>query len=237
MKPEILIVEDELNLGEAIQLNLDLEGYSTTLISNGNTAYNLLIESSRKFDLVILDVMLPEKDGLSLIKNFRQVNNDTPVMFLSSKNSSHDKIIGLKLGADDYLGKPFNLEELLVRVKILLNRNLKSKPTESPSQKSLTNIQIGTGDVNFVSHTIRTWNGEVVSPTKKEMELLRFFAEQPNQVISRDDILEKLWSSESVSSRTIDNLILNFRKYFEENPKQPQFFYSIRGVGYKFSNN
>ncbi|MCB0480504.1 MAG: response regulator transcription factor [Flavobacteriales bacterium] len=234
MKPQILIVEDERNLAEAIQLNLELEGYATTLISNGQLAYNLLIESGRNFDLVLLDVMLPEKDGLTLCKNLRENKIHTPVLFLSSKNTSEDKIMGLKSGGDDYLGKPFNLEELLLRIKILLKRKIQDLEPDQQEATQANSVRIGLGEVNFKSYSIINKEGTELTLTKKEIDLLLLFTNKPNQVISRDDILEFIWRDKQASARTIDNLILNFRKYFEADPKEPKHFLTIRGVGYKY---
>ena len=229
---KILLVEDEANLAQAILLNLNLEGYDTTWIKNGSTAYSALLERPLFYDLIILDVMLPEKDGLTICKNLRSRQINIPILFLSSKNSSEDKVLGLKAGGDDYLGKPFNLEELLLRVRILLKRPSLSK--EKSTLSELSTFNIGNGKVFFDSFSIIDKNQNELQISKKEMALLKLLIQNKNNAVKREDILELVWHNTNTNSRSIDNVILNLRKYFEEDPKNPNHFFSIRGVGYKF---
>lgn len=229
-KPNILLVEDESHIAQTVQLNLEFEGYEVQHAADGKVALQKF--KSSDFDLVILDIMLPEIDGLTLCDLFRDLNKTIPILILSARNSSNDKVEGLKLGADDYLTKPFNLEELLLRVKNLLRRS--GANFESP--KELSEFSFDEFHVNFKTYEVIGLNGQKFLLNKKELLLLKLLIERKNQVVSRDEILEKIWEVEALpTSRTIDNYILAFRKYFESNPKEPKYFHSIRGVGYKFT--
>ncbi len=223
---KILIVEDEQSLAQTIALNLQLEHYKTLLATNGQQALDLFKVNANSISLVLLDVMLPEINGFDLCKQFKKIEPSVPIIFLTAKNQISDKIEGLKLGADDYITKPFDLEELLLRVSNLIKRTQK----ETPSIFNFNNCSI-----NFETYEIKDVQGAYSTLSKREIGLLKLLTENENKVISRDEIIEKLWDvNENASSRTIDNYILNFRKYFEANPKEPTHFHSIRGVGYKF---
>jgi len=233
MSIRILLVEDEEHLQSVIAMNLDLEGYKVQIASTGNEGVKVF--RGGRFDLVILDVMLPEMDGYTVCKTIRLENKQVPILFLTAKGSGADRINGLKLGADDYLVKPFNLEELLLRVKNLLKR---STNNESVTLVDLEQVQIGNCHVNFKTFEVETGTGVINNLSKREMYLLKLLVEKEGQVVSREEILETIWGYEVYpSTRTIDNYILAFRKYFEPNPKQPQYFHSIRGVGYKFTQS
>ncbi len=227
----ILLVEDEENIRHTIQLNLELDGYQVVGADNGLKA----LESFRKakFDLVILDVMLPEMSGFDVCDNIRKIDQDIPILFLTAKNTSSDRIQGLKIGADDYLTKPFNLEELLLRVQKLLKRRNTSK-----IPKAISSVySFGGNQVNFITYEISNHRNEKHTLSHREIQLLKLLTDRKDQVVSRDEILEKIWGEDTnVTSRTIDNYILAFRKYFEPNPKESCYFHSIRGVGYKFTN-
>lgn len=225
MKQKIVLVEDEQSLAEAIILNLELESYDVIHIDNGKNAI-AAIQSLANANLVILDVMLPEVNGIDICKELRTISN-VPVLFLSAKGTSTDKIEGLKSGGTDYLSKPFDLEELLLRIKILIGRNT-----------TLVNrVVIGDKKIDFKTYIVSDKNGnEVTELSKREVALLQLFINKQGEVISRDDILDKVWGTDQFpTARTIDNFILTFRKIFEENPKEPVYFHSIRGVGYKFT--
>ncbi|MCW3104045.1 MAG: DNA-binding response regulator [Bacteroidetes bacterium] len=226
----ILLAEDEENLLKIIRLNLELEGYAVTPAVTGIEALKEFRKNS--FDLVLLDVMLPEMNGFDVCEEIRKENKDVPLLFLTAKGASEDRIQGLKLGADDYLTKPFNLEELLLRVQILLKRSNNSRPTASTPDV----FKFGGNEINFITYEIIDVNGEKTQISKKEIALLKLLIERKNEVISREEILDKVWGTDVYpSSRTIDNYILAFRKYFEKNQREPQHFHSIRGVGYKFT--
>lgn len=221
----ICLLEDEKSLSEMIRLNLEMDGFQVDVYDNGQIAKNN-ISKIANYDLVILDVMLPQVSGLDLCKEIRKLTQ-VPILFLSAKGTTIDRIAGLKLGANDYLPKPFDLEELLLRVQILLKTNEIEKED---------GILIGSKFVSFITYEItdnETLEKIVIS--KKEIELLKLFSEKVGLVVSRDEILDKIWGDQFPTSRTIDNYILSFRKTFEKEPKNPQYFHSIRGVGYKFT--
>ncbi len=224
---KILVVEDEQSLLEMITFNLELEGYEVRSVSNGRKAQELVNEISQ-YDLVVLDVMLPEVSGLDVCRSYRAVSN-VPILILSAKGTTIDRIAGLKLGANDYLPKPFDLEELLLRVRVLVGNNLKR-----PQMEELT---IGRMHVNFGAvEVINLETGQKHELTKRELELLQFFNQHRDEVVSRDELLNSLWKNDHFpTGRTIDNYILNFRKLFEADPKNPVYFHSIRGIGYKFT--
>ena len=226
----LLLVEDEVSLLDLLKENLEEEGYKVVGVTNGKDAVKRFKEEH--FDLIILDIMLPGMDGLNVCENIRLINNETPIIFLSAKNTPEDRIKGLKKGGDDYLTKPFHLEELLLRITKLVSRN-KSK-TDNPNV--LSDYTFGENSVNFESYEATSKDGKF-NLTKKEAHLLKLLIENKGEVVSREKILQSVWGySVYPSTRTIDNFILAFRKYFEEDPKNPEFFTSVRGVGYKFTN-
>ncbi len=232
MQPiRILLVEDEEHLLEAIKLNLELEGYKVVAATNGTEAVRVFRQE--RFNLVVLDVMLPELDGFAVCESIRLTNSTVPILFLSAKNAAEDKITGLKRGADDYMTKPFNLEEFLLRVQVLVKRSLTQE-----EKKEMTEVfRFGGNEVNFKTYDIITKDGTKTRLTKKEIALLKLLIERRNEVVSREQILETVWGYDIYpSTRTVDNFILAFRKYFEKDPKDPKFFFSVRGVGYKFAS-
>lgn len=222
---KILLVEDEESLINVLELNLELENYEVVIARDGEEAIEVFDES---IDLVVLDVMLPKISGFDVCEQIRQ-KSKTPVIFTSAKGTSTDRIKGLKMGADDYLVKPFNLEELLLRIGILLERN--------QQEDDIIEFRFGHNHINFKTYEV-TNNEGVHVLSKRELSLLKYFISRKNEVVSRNDILDHVWGTESYpTSRTIDNYILNFRKYFELDPRNPQYFKSLRGVGYKFEIN
>ncbi|HSH66071.1 MAG TPA: response regulator transcription factor [Bacteroidia bacterium] len=228
---KILLVEDEEHLLKTMLLNLELEGYEVKTAIDGIDALKKFRSTS--FDLIILDVMLPELNGFDVCEEIRKENTRLPILFLTAKGTSSDKVKGLKLGADDYLTKPFNLEELLLRIQILLKRYV---PAENTSKK-IERYRFSDNEINFITYEIKGINGLQTEITKREIALLKLLIERKGEVISREKILDEVWGAEAFpSSRTIDNYIVAFRKYFEKNQKSPQHFHSIRGVGYKFTD-
>ncbi len=223
----ILLVEDEENIREVVKLNLELEEYEVITSGNGKDALKKIEE--QHFDLLILDVMLPDVDGFQICEQVRLSNMEVPIIFLTAKDTSLDRINGLKKGADDYLTKPFHLEELLLRVNNLIKRSSKS-PENTPKIYTF-----GNNKINFITFEAQTENGSF-NLTKKEVKLLKLLIDRKNEVVSRQQILQSVWGYDVYpSTRTIDNFILSFRKYFEVNPREPKHFLSIRGVGYKFN--
>ena len=229
-KPSILLVEDEENLHEALKMNLELEGYQVTSAFDGIQASKAV--QNEYFDLIIMDVMIPEIDGFSVTQNIRLTNTEVPILILSAKGSSEDRVTGLKKGADDYLTKPFNLEELLLRVSKLIR---KSKQILERSTVGDT-YSFGGHTVDFKAQEATTATGERIQLSKKEAMLLKLLIENKNEVVPREKILQSVWGYNVYpTTRTIDNFILNFRKYFEHDSRNPKYFYSVRGVGYKYA--
>jgi len=225
-KITICLVEDEQSLIEMIQFNLELDGYDIFAIRDGGLAkehFELKID----YDLFILDVMLPRISGLDLCKIIRE-RSQAPILFLSAKGTTQDRIEGLKIGANDYLPKPFDLEELILKVKIL---------TKKEGEQKDFLLQVGELVVDFNTFEVRSLENEIMHLfSNREIGLLKLFHEKEGKVVSRDEILDRVWGKDSYpTARTIDNYILSFRKLFEEDPKNPKFFHSIRGVGYKFT--
>ncbi len=224
MKNKILLVEDEPHLSFMLQYNLQHEGYSVATISNGGLA----IEAFKKlgpFDLVILDVMLPEKSGFHVMETLRKIDEDVPVIFLTARSLEEDRIRGLKLGADDYLTKPFSLEEFLLRVKRLLVR----KKTYDDNLYQFDNFIL-----DHHSYELQTPQG-----TKKltpfESELLSLFLKNKGKVLTREFLMSVIGKSEeNFELRSIDNLVMRLRKHIEEDTSNPQRIKSVRGKGYQF---
>jgi two-component system, OmpR family, alkaline phosphatase synthesis response regulator PhoP len=228
-KYRILLVEDEEHLQEAIKLNLELEGYTVSAAGDGKKALKLF--KQERFNLIVLDVMLPEMDGYQVCETIRLENPDIPILFLTAKGLEADRVYGLKKGADDYLTKPFNLEEFLLRVNILIRRSVKNT---APPVETYT---INGWKINFSSYLASHSDGRQITLTKKEAMLLKLLTERENEVVSREQILETVWGYDIYpSTRTIDNFILSFRKYFEDDPRNPRHFHSVRGVGYRYTD-
>ncbi len=235
MKPEeddtlrILLVEDEEALRLTLKLNFELEGYHVTTAVTGPDALDRI--RGARFDLVVMDVMLPGMDGYSVVETIRLEGDVTPVLFLTARNAAADRIRGLRTG-DDHLGKPFELEELLLRVAKLIQR---TGPSTTPGALR-TSYDFGRNHIDFNSYEIIGHDGERRSLSQREMLLLRLLVEREGDVVSREEILQKVWGYNVFpTTRTVDNFIVGFRKYFEPDPRAPRHFHSIRGVGYKFT--
>ncbi len=229
-KFSILLVEDEENLHEALKLNLVLEGYDVTGVFDGAEA--LKVVQQEFFNLIILDVMLPEVDGITVCETIRLQHPNLPILILSAKNNTADRILGLKKGADDYLTKPFNLEELLLRVSKLIKKN-----EQLNSKQPLPEVFVfGKNKIDFKALECITEGNKKIALTKKEIMLLKLLIENKNEVVTREKILQAVWGYQVYpTTRTIDNFILNFRKYFEVDSRNPKYFHSVRGIGYKFT--
>jgi len=230
-KANILLAEDEENLHEALKLNLEMEGYTVTSAFDGNEALKAI--GNEYFDLIIMDIMMPEVDGISVLETIRVNANEVPVLILSAKNSSADRVLGLKKGADDYLTKPFNLEELLLRVSKLIEKNQKIQVKESIGD----HYEFGQNNIDFKAQTAINFNQQTIELSKKEVMLLKLLIENKGEVVTREKILQVVWGYNVYpTTRTIDNFILNYRKYFEQDSRSPKHFHSVRGVGYKYTD-
>lgn len=226
-QPHILLVEDELSLAEGIKLNLEMEGLACTWIPRGDEALKRILAET--FDLVLLDVMLPGMDGFSVCERVRDAKNFTPILFLTAKNTEDDRVHGFETGGDDYLGKPFQVRELLTRVRAILrreawykNRTLGSRQTFGPHWVDFDNF-CGEGPVGPFQLGV------------KECMILKLLMEKAGQVVSRQEILDKVWGEDSYpTTRTVDNFIVRLRRSMEEDAHHPRWIHTIRSVGYQF---
>jgi two-component system alkaline phosphatase synthesis response regulator PhoP len=223
----ILVVDDESHLADGIRENLAAEGYVTEVAYDG--AAGLRAAESAPFDLAVVDVMLPEVDGLELCSRLRQRGIQTPVLFLTVKGAPEDRVRGFEAGGDDYLTKPFHLQELLLRVAAILRRSRWYE--ESPAT-----LEFGGNRIDFRTYQARSWDGTAHSLTHKEAMIVQALAERASEIVTREDILDRVWGYEVFpSTRTIDNFIVRIRKRFERNPEAPLHFHTVRGVGYRFT--
>lgn len=228
----ILLVDDEQHLATGLKLNFELEGYRVDVATTGREATRLLAQPE-PYDVIVLDVMLPDLDGFTLCRRLRHAGNLTPVIMLTARTSIDDRVEGLEAGADDYLPKPFELNELLARVNSLLRRRRWDNRDELSAQGH-ARLVFGDADIDFDSHKV-TVGGDALKLTKLELDLLRYFAEHPGVVISREALLEHVWGvHQHTNTRTVDNFIVRLRRYFEPTPSSPRFFISVRGAGYRF---
>jgi two-component system alkaline phosphatase synthesis response regulator PhoP len=236
-KKLILIIEDEVRIAEGILLNLNMKGYEARIAPDGITGLDLW--RSWKPDLIILDVMLPMIDGFSILKTIRKEDERIPILILSARGDTKDKVKGLKYGVDDYLAKPFDLEEFLLRVERLLTKkawyqNGNGEKKQSSSVFEGESYQFGDNHIDFVTSKARCVLGEIVL-TEQEIILLKLFIANKGKPLSREILLSTGWGySKNTSTRTVDNFIVRFRKYFEKKPKKPVHFISRRSVGYIF---
>ena len=229
----ILIIEDDAHIAEGLELNLKLQGHSVACAVDGPTG----LQKWREFKphLVVLDIMLPGIDGLTILQAIRLEDERLPVLILSAKAASKDIITGLSYGVDDYLAKPFHLEEFLLRTHRLLKRSDWSSQQDPSPPAAERPYTFGANHIDFSSHSARCRAG-TISLTDQELRLLRLFIAHSNKPLSRAKLLEVGWGyTGSISSRTVDNFIVRLRKYFEDDPKKPRYFISIRSVGYMFT--
>jgi len=240
-KPEkklILIIEDDNHIAEGLKLNLSLTGYDVHIAQTGVSGLQKWKDLNP--DLIVLDIMLPGMDGLSVLQNIRLEDERLPILILSARNASDDKIKGLAFGVDDYISKPFNLEEFLLRVERLLTKTSWYKKDDetgtNESDLSLNIYSFGSNIIDFNALSADCKKGKVVL-TEQEIKLLKLFIANRGKPLSRSRLLEIGWGySGKITSRTVDNFIVRFRKYFEKNPKKPVYFKSIRSVGYIFDH-
>jgi len=225
--PKILLVEDELSLAEGIKLNLEMEGLPATWITRGDEALRRI--QTETWDLVILDVMLPGLDGFSVCERLRDAKNFTPILFLTAKNTEDDRVHGFETGGDDYLGKPFQVKELLLRVRAILRRETWYK------NRAFGGRQLyGQHWVDFENFAGEGPHGPFQLGVKECM-ILKMLMEKAGQVVSRADIIAKVWGQDAEpTTRTVDNFIVRIRKCMETDPHHPRWVHTIRSVGYQF---
>lgn len=238
-KKRILVIEDEVHIADGIRLNLTLQGYQVKVATDGIDG----LEKWRSWhpDLIILDIMLPMIDGFSILKTIRQDDEKIPVLILSARGDTKDKVKGLRYGVDDYLAKPFDLEEFLLRVHRLITK--KTWYTED-NREAASECELFQGDeytfgnntIDFITFKAQCEAGEIIL-TEQEIILLKIFIANKGTPLSRETLLNSGWGySKDTSTRTVDNFIVRFRKYFEKKPKKPIYFISRRSVGYIFEH-
>ena len=247
----VLVVEDEAHLAQGLRFNLEAEGYSAEVVGDGEEATQLLLEKKENFDAIVLDIMLPGKDGFSVVSELRAARNYVPVLMLTARGSPEDVLKGFAAGADDYLPKPFDLSILLARLQGLLRRSqwMRAGHAAAKSQEVINSASdprsvsdFGTFSFNgktidFGTLELRT-AGNVVHLTLMESELLRHLVRNDGRVVSRKQILEEVWGlHEDTDTRAIDNFMVRLRRYIEDDPAQPRHLLTVRGVGYRFLAN
>ncbi len=225
----ILVVEDDPHLAAGVVENLRAEGYTVDQVGNGRAALETL--AAGPYGLVLLDVMLPELDGFTVCRTLRGRGDNTPVLFLTARGDPADRVRGLEAGGDDYLPKPFHLKELLLRVRAILRR---WDWYQSAAAETAV-LRFGDNEVDFRAFRARAWNGISQELTEKEAMILKVLAEHPGEIVSREDLLERVWGYDVFpSTRTVDNFILRLRRRFERDPANPRHFLTVWGVGYRF---
>ena len=226
---KVLLVEDERDIAEAIRMNLAQEGHEVTVVGDGARALELAQIGG--FDLVILDVMLPKLDGVALCERLRRTDRDTPILFLSALGAADDRVRGLEAGGDDYLGKPFDLRELLLRVETLLRR--RERAAEPVYGRGV--LRLGDARIDLKSGEVTTPRG-VHRLTGKEFEILRYLAERRGQIVRRGELLDRVWGPQAEpTQRTVDNFVVKLRRLFEDDPARPRWLHTHRGIGYRLA--
>jgi DNA-binding response OmpR family regulator len=233
-KKRILIIEDDRHIAEGLELNLKLQGYEVSLAPDGVAGLARWKEIGP--DMIILDIMLPGIDGLSILRRIRLEDEKLPILILSAKGDTDDRIKGLAFGVDDYLAKPFNLEELLLRMERLLKRDDWSQENGGAAVPAFDTYRFGANRIDFQTNTANCRMGEITL-TEQETKLLKLFIANRGKALSREQLLQIGWGySRKTATRTVDNFIVRFRKYFETDPRNPVYFRSLRSVGYLFDH-
>jgi two-component system alkaline phosphatase synthesis response regulator PhoP len=238
----VLVVEDEQHLADGLRFNLEAEGYTVNTVGDGETALSLLIEEKQRYDVLVLDVMLPGKNGFAVASELREADQFVPILMLTARGRPEDVLRGFEAGADDYLAKPFDLSVLLARLKALLRRRewfhrdqtngVEPPPVER--EKKIDEYSFDGRVIDFVNLELRA-DGQTIRLTLMEMELLRYLIKHKGNVVSRKAILEDVWGlKEETDTRAIDNFIVRLRKYIENDPAKPTRLLTVRGVGYRF---
>ncbi len=223
----LLIVEDEIALAEGLKDNFEIEGYEVLVANDGEAG--LKIAQSEKLDIIILDVMMPKKSGFDVCKELRGQGNQTPIIMLTARTEEVDRVLGLELGADDYVAKPFSTRELIARVKAVLRRSPDKK------EKQAQFYDFGKIKVDFEHYIAYDTKDEQIDMTYKEFEILKFFMQNKGRTVSRDELLDKVWGYEIYpTSRTVDNHIVKLRKKIEDDPEKPKHILTVYGIGYKY---
>ncbi len=224
-RERVLLIEDDPSIVAGLELNLSLEGYDVLTAADGERGYQLAAE--REPDLILLDIMLPGMNGLEVLRRLRSIDAHVPVLILTARGEEADKVLGLTLGADDYISKPFNLAELLARI----NASLRRQRLRASGDQVVA--EFGDVVVDLDRHLVRR-AGKDVAMTAREFALLAYFVRNPERAITRDTLLAEVWQTDYLTQRTIDNFVGRLRAKFEPDPDRPRHFLTIRGVGYRF---
>jgi len=233
-KPHILLVEDEQHLAIGLKYNLEAEGFRVTIARDGPAALTVAEEHSEDLSLVILDLMLPGMSGYAVCERVRSQRRDLPILILSARTLSEDRTRGFDVGADQYMMKPFDLDELISRVKNLLAAYRRRGEMEPPAKPNIAHYQIGDANINFEQFEVRTGE-QSTRLTQQEVKLLQYFIENEGRVIPRGELLENVWElPATISTRAPDQFIRRLRKIFEPDSSQPCYFLTVRDVGYRF---
>ena len=224
--PKILVVDDEQNMRTGLKDNLEFEGYEVDTANDGVQGLKKILDNN--YNLIILDVMMPKKSGFDVCKESRNAGITTPIILLTAKGEEIDKVVGLEIGADDYVTKPFSLRELLARVKAILRRGENLVMSESDHE-----VKIGKLEINFNGYKATSKNKDV-QMSHKEFEILHYLWKHRNSTVSRDDLLTEIWGyDETPTTRTVDNFILKLRQKVEVDSNHPQIILTVHGIGYK----
>jgi DNA-binding response OmpR family regulator len=225
-KQKILVVDDEPNMSRGLRDNLEFEGYDVQVADDGEAGLKAILNAA--FDLVVLDVMMPKMSGFDVCRKVREAGIDVPIIFLTAKGEEIDKVVGLEIGSDDYITKPFSVRELLARIKAILRR--KTSPVEKEAGDK---VKIGKLSVDFPAFSATDDTGEV-KMSHKEFEILRYLLQRKNEIISRHDLLHNVWGYEELpTTRTVDNFIVKLRHKVETDPNNPRIILTVHGTGYK----
>ena len=239
----VLVVEDEKHLADGLRFNLEAEGYTVNTVNDGEAALSLLVNEQQRYDALVLDVMLPGKDGFTVASELRAADHFVPILMLTARGRPEDVLRGFEAGADDYLAKPFELTVLLARLNALLrrrewfNRDQSNDPGATPKQKyepDVREFHVNGRVIDFENLELRT-SEQTVRLTLMEVQLFRYLIRHEGRVVSRKAILEDVWGlNEDTDTRAIDNFIVRLRRYIEDDPAKPRHLLTVRGVGYKF---
>jgi len=233
-RKHVLIVEDEKHLAMGVKYNLEAEGYRVTWVEDGPTAIRLIEADHYAFDMMILDLMLPGMSGYAVCQTLREQGIFLPILILSARSLPEDRARGFDCGANQYLTKPFDLDELLARVKNLLKLHTQVQPAPVVAPVKISQIDFGRASINFETYEVRVEDREV-KMTHKELQLLRYFVENQGRVISRQELLAEVWDmSGEMQTRSVDQFMLRLRKIFEIDPAKPKHFLTLRDAGYRF---
>lgn len=238
----VLVVEDEAHLAQGLRFNLEAEGYEADVVGDGESATDRLLEKKEVFDAVVLDIMLPGKNGFSVVSELRAARNYVPVLMLTARGRPEDVLHGFAAGADDYLAKPFDLSILLARLQGLLRRSQWARSGQAPgtppaATEASDSFSFAGRTIDFGALELRS-NGTTIHLTVMESELLRHLVRNDGKVVSRKQILEEVWGlHEDTDTRAIDNFVVRLRRYIEDDPGSPRHLVTVRGVGYRFFAN